>query len=622
MRPLLLVLLAGWLLSATPARAGGSSGPASGGPATAPEPSARPTAADANAFVDGVNAELKRLWIRSSTAEWIKSTYITDDTERNAAALNEDVMAYLSGAIAGAVRFDGVKADPDTARMLHLLKVASALPAPSDPTRRRELADIAARLEGIYGKGKWCGTPAPGKAAPRCRDLQDLEEVLAKSRSYPELLDAWTGWHTISREMRPLYERLVTLGNEGAKEIGFRDLGVLWRADYDMAPAAFEEDVGRLWAEVKPLYDELHCYVRARLQKRYGKDKVPDGKPIPAHLLGNMWAQDWSYLYPLVEPYKGAGSLDVDAALKQQKYDPVRMVKLGEAFFTSLGLDPLPETFWTRSQLMKPRDREVVCHASAWDVTYDADLRIKMCIRPTEEDLVTIHHELGHNYYQRAYVHLPVLFQDSANDGFHEALGDAIALSVTPGYLKQVGLVASASKDERATINFQMKKALDKIAFLPFGLLIDQWRWDVFSGKVTPDRYNAAWWELRRKYQGVDAPVARSEDDFDPGAKYHIPSNVPYTRYFLAHVYQFQFHEALCAAAGWKGPLHECSIYGSKDAGERLHAMMELGASRPWPEAYRALTGASRADASALLEYFAPLRGWLRAQTKGMQCGW
>jgi len=622
MRPLLLVLLAGWLLSATPARAGGSSGPASGGPATAAEPSARPTAADANAFVDGVNAELKRLWIRSSTAEWIKSTYITDDTERNAAALNEDVMAYLSGAIAGAVRFDGVKADPDTARMLHLLKVATALPAPSDPTRRRELADIAARLEGIYGKGKWCGTPAPGKAAPRCRDLQDLEEVLAKSRSYPELLDAWTGWHTISREMRPLYERLVTLGNEGAKEIGFRDLGDLWRADYDMAPAAFEEDVGRLWAEVKPLYDELHCYVRARLQKRYGKEKVPDGKPIPAHLLGNMWAQDWSYLYPLVEPYKGAGSLDVDAALKRQKYDPVRMVKLGEAFFTSLGLDPLPETFWTRSQLMKPRDREVVCHASAWDVTYDADLRIKMCIRPTEEDLVTIHHELGHNYYQRAYVHLPVLFQDSANDGFHEALGDAIALSVTPGYLKQVGLVASASKDERATINFQMKKALDKIAFLPFGLLIDQWRWDVFSGKVTPDRYNAAWWELRRKYQGVDAPVPRSEDDFDPGAKYHIPSNVPYTRYFLAHVYQFQFHEALCAAAGWKGPLHECSIYGSKDAGKRLHAMMELGASRPWPEAYRALTGASRADASALVEYFAPLRGWLRSQTKGMQCGW
>ncbi|ABS25988.1 M2 family metallopeptidase [Anaeromyxobacter sp. Fw109-5] len=589
----------------------------------APAPSSKPpTAAEAKAFVDGVNAELKRLWIRSSTADWIKATYITDDTERNAAALNEDVMAYLSRAIAESVRFDGVKADADTARMLHLLKVASSLPAPSDAARRRELAEISAKLEGIYGKGKWCGTPAPGRAAPRCRDLQQLEEVLAKSRSYPELLDAWTGWHTISREMRPLYERLVTLGNEGAREIGFSDLGDLWRADYDMAPEAFEADVGRLWAEVKPLYDELHCYVRGRLQQAYGKAKVPDGKPIPAHLLGNMWAQDWSNLYPLVEPFKGVGSLDVDAALKRQKYDAARMVKLGEAFFTSLGLEPLPPSFWERSQLVKPRDREVVCHASAWDVTFAADLRIKMCIRPIEEDLVTIHHELGHNYYQRAYVHLPLLFQDSANDGFHEALGDAIALSVTPGYLKQVGLVPGVPKDDRGTINFQMKKALEKIAFLPFGLLIDQWRWDVFSGKVPPDRYNAAWWELRRKYQGVDAPVARSEADFDPGAKYHIPSNVPYTRYFLAHVYQFQFHQALCEAAGWKGPLHQCSIYGSKDAGKRLVAMMELGASRPWPEAYAALAGAKQADASALLAYFAPLRKWLAEQNAGRTCGW
>jgi peptidyl-dipeptidase A len=585
-------------------------------------PMPRANAADAKQFVAEVNAELKRLWIRSSTADWIKSTYITDDTERNAAALNEDVMAYLSKAIAESVRFDGVETDPDTRRMLHLLKGATSLPAPRDATRRRELADIASRLEGIYGKGKWCGTPAPGKAAPRCRDLQELEEVLMKSRKEPELLDAWAGWHTISREMRPLYERLVVLGNEGAREIGYGDLGDLWRADYDMAPAEFEADVDRLWGEVKPLYDELHCYVRARLQKTYGKEKVPDGKPIPAHLLGNMWAQDWSNLYSLVEPFPGAGTLDVDAALRRQKYDATRMVKLGEAFFSSIGLAPLPETFWGRSMLTKPRDRDVVCHASAWDVTWSSDLRIKMCIRPLEEDLVTIHHELGHNYYQRAYVDLPLLFADSANDGFHEALGDAIALSVTPGYLKQVGLVPAVSRDERGTINFQMKRALEKVAFLPFGRLIDQWRWDVFSGKVAPTAYNARWWELRRDYQGVAPPIARTEADFDPGAKYHVPANVPYTRYFLAHVYQFEFHKALCEAAGWKGPLHECSIYGSKDAGQRLEAMMALGASKPWPEAYEALTGSRRAESAALLEYFAPLRGWLREQTKGQACGW
>ena len=592
-------------------------------------PPAPPSPAEARAFVDGVNVDLRRLLVRRETAEWIKSTFITDDTERNAAALNEDVMAYLSGAIRESARFAGAGADPGTARMLHLLRFASSLPAPSDPGKRAELAAIAAKLEGIYGKGKVCGPIGPRKkGAPAakgdagCRDLQDLEEILAKSREPETLLAAWKGWHGISREMRPLYQRLAELSNEGAREIGFGDLGELWRAGYDMTPAEFERETDRLWQEVRPLYDQLHCYVRARLQDVYGKRLVPDGRPIPAHLLGNMWAQDWSSLYPLLEPYPNQPSLDVDAALKRQGWSPARMVKAGEAFFTSLGLDPLPKTFWERSQLVKPPGRDVVCHASAWDVTYSGDLRIKMCIRPTEEDLVTIHHELGHNYYQRAYVHLPVLFQNGANDGFHEAIGDAVALSITPGYLKSIGLVARVPGDDRGVVNFQMKRALDKIAFLPWGKLVDQWRWDVFAGKVAPDRYNAAWWELRERFQGVAPPTARSEEDFDPGAKYHIPANVSYTRYFLAFVYQFQFHRALCQAAGFQGPLHQCSIFGSKEAGAKLEAMMRLGASRPWPEAYAAVTGTTRPDASALLEYFAPLRAWLEGQNAGRTCGW
>jgi peptidyl-dipeptidase A len=373
---------------------------------------------------------------------------------------------------------------------------------------------------------------------------------------------------------------------------------------------------------VKPFYDQLHCYVRAELQQRYGKQKVRDGQPIPAHLLGNMWAQQWDNLYPDLIPFPGEAPLDVDGALEAQKWDPVRMTRLGEAFFSSLGFAPLPATFWERSQLAKPRDREVVCHASAWDVTFSADLRIKMCIKPEEDDLVTIHHELGHNYYQRAYVHLPVLLQNGANDGFHEAIGDAIALSITPGYLKQVGLLKTLPKDDKGTVNVQLKLALSKVAFLPFGKLIDQWRWDVFSGKTPPERYNEAWWALKLKYQGVAPPLPRSEADFDPGAKYHVAANVPYTRYFLAHLYQFQFHKALCEAAGWKGPLHECSIYGSKAAGAKLDAMLKLGASRPWPEAYEVLTGTPKADAAALLEYFAPLRAWLTKRNAGRTCGW
>ncbi len=589
------------------------------GPASpAVKPAARPTAAEARAFVARVNAELLRLESRQQTAEWVKSTYITRDTEALAAWANEELMAFQTSAIRESLRYRGLKLDPDTARMLTLLRVGPTLPAPADPRRRAELAAISARLEGAYGEGKWCGADGKGP----CRDLDQLSEVMSRSRSWDELLDAWAGWHSVARPMRGDYQRLVTLANEGARTIGFHDLGELWRSGFDMPPDAFVAETDRLWAQVRPLYAALHCYVRARLQQVYGADRVPDGKPIPAHLLGNMWAQQWGDLYPLVEPFPGTASLDVSAALERQKVDAVRMVKIGEGFYTSLGLPPLPATFWRRSMLTRPRDREVVCHASAWSLDFRDDLRVKMCIRPTEEDLATIHHELGHNYYQRAYQGLPTLYQDGANEGFHEAIGDAVALSVTPGYLARIGLLEAAPADERATVNFQMKMALDKVAFLPFGLLVDRWRWDVFSGRTPPSAYEGAWWKLRRELQGVEAPVARTEEDFDPGAKYHVAASVPYTRYFLAAIYQFQFHRAMCRAAGFQGPLHLCSVYGSKEAGRRLEAMLAMGRSRPWPEAMEALTGSRQADASALLEYFAPLRRWLDEQNRGRRCGW
>jgi peptidyl-dipeptidase A len=582
-------------------------------------PPAPPTAEEARAFVSRVNAELKQLAVKASTADWIRQTYITDDTDRASAWASEDMMAYLSRTVKESLRFKDVAADPDTRRMLTLLRLGTEPPpAPSHPARRAELATLYSRLGSLYGKGKWCGKD--GKQ--RCRDLQELSDVLAKSRSDADLLDAWSGWHSVATPMRPLYERFVELSNEGAREIGFADTGALWRSAYDMPPEAFVAETDRLWGQLRPLYEALHCYVRSRLAKVYGAGLVPATGPIPAHLLGNMWAQEWGNVYPLVEPYQGQPSLDVEAAMKAQGWDSLKMVKTGEAFFSSVGFAPLPPSFWERSMFAKPKDRDVVCHASAWDVTFSGDLRIKMCIKANEEDLVTIHHELGHNYYQRAYLAQPYLFQNSANDGFHEALGDAIALSVTPGYLQTLGLVSQVAKDEKGLVNVQMKDALDKVAFLPFGLLMDRWRWDVFSGKVKPDRYNAAWWELRRKIQGVAPPAPRTEADFDPGAKYHIAANVPYTRYFLARILQFQFHRAMCRIAGWKGPLHECSIHGNKEAGRRLEAMMAMGQSRPWPDALEALTGERRMDASALVEYFAPLEAWLDKENAGRKCGW
>ncbi|MGK4003545.1 M2 family metallopeptidase [Sorangium sp. So ce1036] len=633
--------------AAAPTIPGGeASGAAAASTAGAPAASQRaaaPTPAEAQAFLADVDRELRRLRLQSARAAWVNQNFITEDTDALAAAADEATMEFLNRTMKAARRFDGLALPGELARQLTLLKVGTTLPAPSDPAERAELAALAIEMTSMYGKGKYCpkgaadraapagAAPAraaagqkaqAGAAAPECLTLNDLSRILRTSRKWDELLEAWTGWHAIAPPIRPKFERYVALGNKGAAEIGFPDLGALWRAGYDMPPDAFEAETDRLWGKLKPLYDELHCYVRARLRAIHGKDRIGDKAPIPAHLLGNMWAQQWSNVYPLMEPYKGQPSLDVTGKLKAKKLDEKQMVALGERFFTSLGLDPLPGTFWERSLFKKPADREVVCHASAWDVGDRNDLRIKMCIEPTEEDLITIHHELGHIYYYSQYYKLPILFQSGANDGFHEGIGDTLALSVTPSYLKTLGLVDRLPADEKGQINVLFKQALDKVAFLPFGKLIDQWRWDVFAGKTRPEDYNKAWWALRLKYQGVAPPVPRTEADFDPGAKFHVPAGVPYTRYFLAHIYQFQFHRALCKAAGHTGPLHTCSIYGSEAAGEKLRAMLSLGASRTWQEALQVMTGETEADPGAMLEYFEPLRKWLKDQNKGEVCGW
>ena len=442
------------------------------------------------------------------------------------------------------------------------------------------------------------------------------------SRNYDELLEYWQGWRTISPPMRDMYERYVELANEGAAELGYKDLGDMWRSKYDMSPAEFRDDTARLWQQVEPLYEELHCHVRARLGEEYGTDKVPQDGPIPAHLLGNMWAQEWAPIYDLLEPYPGVSDLDVDSTLQTKNYSPQEMVRSAENFYVSLGMERLPDTFWERSQFTKPADREVVCHASAWGLDGGNDLRIKMCIKQTYDELRVIYHELGHNYYQRAYKDQPPIFQDSAHDGFHEAIGDTVVLSMTPAYLAEVGLVASAEQTEQAVINRQMQQALDSIAFLPFGKLIDEWRWAVYAGEISPDDYNKSWWEMRTRYQGIAPPVERSEADFDPGAKYHVPANVPYTRYFLARVLQFQFQRALCDIAGFEGGLHACSVFGSKEAGAKFHAMLEAGQSAPWQDTLETLTGTREADASAIIDYFQPLMGYLKEQNEGRSCGW
>jgi peptidyl-dipeptidase A len=498
-----------------------------------------------------------------------------------------------------------------------VLKVSLVLATPSDPKESEELTTIAAGLDAAYGKGKWCADPAKPDA---CLDIEKITEIMAKSRDPKQLRAAWEGWQTVGSPMKKDYGRFVELSNKGARELGFADTGAMWRIKYDMPAEDFTKELDRLWDQVRPLYLSLHAYVRMKLHERYG-DVVPATGPIPAYLLGNLWAQDWSNVYDLVAPKNADPGYSLTKILETRKFDATKMVQTGEHFYTSIGFAPLPKTFWERSMLVKPRDRDVVCHASAWDIDNAEDVRIKMCVDPTEEDFTTIHHELGHNFYQRAYDTLPPIFRDSANDGFHEAIGDTIALSVTPEYLVRIGLLDKAP-DASRDLGLLMSRALEKIAFLPFGLVIDQWRWQVFSGQVPPDRYNQAWWDLRLKYQGIAPPSPRGEQFFDPGAKYHVPANTPYMRYFLADILQFQFHRALAKIAGCALALHRCSIYESQEAGKRLNAMLAMGLSKPWPDALETLTGSRQMDATAILDYFAPLKTYLDEQIKGKPTGW
>ena len=585
--------------------------------APAPRPPDRPvTAADAERFLDELNRELLRLGTAESRAGWIQSTYITVDTERLAAEANEALVSMLTRYAREASRFDDLQLPEGQRRQLTILKNTLTLPAPPDPRQAEELTRLVASMQGAYGRFKYC----PGNSADDCLDVEKITEILAENRDPARLLEVWQGWHRPAMPLRDEYARFVELSNAGARTLGYADTGAMWRSRYDMPPDAFAKEMTRTWEQLRPLYVSLHAYVRSRLREKYGA-VVPEKGPIPAHLLGNIWQQDWSNIYPLVAPASVPRTYSLTDRLKAKKVTPVEMVRIGERFFTSLGLEPLPETFWERSLFVKPRDREVVCHASAWNIDYVDDLRIKMCIDVTGEDFTTVHHELGHNFYQRAYNTLPVILRDSANDGFHEALGDTLALSVTPEYLAKIGLIDQVPPAS-ADIALLLRSALERLAFLPFGMLVDQWRWGVFDGTIPTSEYNRAWWDLKLRYQGVAPVEPRGETFFDPGAKYHVPANTPYARYFLAQILQFQFHRALAKTTGCTLPLHRCSIYGSREAGQKLRDMMAVGASRPWPEALEIVTGQRQLDASAMADYFAPLKAWLDEQNKGRPVGW
>lgn len=577
-----------------------------------------PTVADADAFVARAERELGEFSVLASRAQWVNATYITDDTDALAAhfgTVGTEMQVRLANEAARFANVQGLSYD--TRRKLDMLRSSITLPAPTSGGQAAELNQISTRLQSLYGRGR-------GTMNGETLTGNEIEARMGTVRNPAQLQEMWVSWNNnVGGPMRADYQRLTQIANAGATELGFRDTGAMWRSLYDMPPDQFAALTDRLWGEVRPLYEQLHCFTRAGLNRQYGNAVQPTTGPIKAHLLGNLWAQEWGNIYDIVAPRGARPSYDLTQLLERNNYTPEKIVRTGESFFSSLGFAPLPETFWTRSMITQPRDREVQCHASAWDVDNVEDLRIKMCTRVNADDFVTVHHELGHNYYQRAYNRQPFLYLNSANDGFHEAIGDTIALSITPEYLQQIGLLrANQMPTAEQDRDLLLRQAMDKIAFLPFGLLVDRWRWGVFSGEIAPDRYQAAWDEMRLRYQGIVPPVQRTEANFDPGAKYHVPASVPYTRYFLARILQFQFYQAACQQAGWTGPLHRCSFYGNREVGRRLNAMLEMGASKPWPDALEAFTGTREMSGRAMIDYFRPLLGWLEEQNRGRQCGW
>ncbi|XP_052805713.1 angiotensin-converting enzyme-like [Mya arenaria] len=560
----------------------------------------------------GYNERATTLSKTYTVASWIYHTNITSHNQQKMTELSLQWSEFAKNESVKASEFD-LNAITDASLKRQIEKILDVgISGYEDTSVLNKIADLEAEMTDIYSAAEWC------KSQGECYKLEPgLTEIITNSRNYDELLAAWKGWRDVSgKHMRAKYQEFVELMNMAIKAgERYSDMGDYYRSWYE--DPQFETDVRNLFDELAPLYDQLHIYVRRKLKEHYGANKFPTSGHIPAHLFGNMWAQGWSNIFDLLAPYPEADQTNLTKAMIDQNYNVTHMYEMAEEFFTSIRLKKMPDTFWTHSMLERPPDRDVVCHASAWDMNNGTDFRIKQCTIVTGDQFNTVHHEMGHVQYYLEYINQPYLYRSGANPGFHEGVADIASLSFqTPEHLKEIGLIQELPSGNEGDINFLFQMALRKVAFLPFGYLIDQWRWSVYRGQTTPANYNTEWWKLRCQYQGISPPVERSEDDFDPGAKYHIASNTPYIRYFVSYVLQFQWHQALCELIGKAEPLHRCDIYRNITAGNRLKEMLQMGSSKQWGEALFTLTRGTSGEtrklsAAPLLSYFKPLQEWL-----------
>ncbi|CAG0920638.1 unnamed protein product [Notodromas monacha] len=575
---------------------------------------------------------------KQAEAEWAFQTNITDYNSEVQVNSSLELSAWLKQEWVSSIsQFNLSILDvPEHADLRRWYASVEVLGIPAlDDTDLAKWSQIITSMTSLYGSARICpfdNQDCNPNTDPTWSLEPDLENIFLNSmqkEDFDKLKYVWEKWRDVSgRAVRQQFIEYANLTNQGALVNELKDGGELWLRPYESEN--FQEQIAKLYDQLSPFYQELHAYVRYKLSQHYGADKVSPTGPIPAHILGNMWAQGWQAIFPIVSEFNSS-SLDVTGAMVEQGYTVKKMFETSDNFFTGLGLESLDTAaldFYGDSMLEKPADREVVCHASAWDFMKKnknpGDFRIKMCTSVDMDDLITIHHEMGHIQYYMQYVEQNPLFREGANPGFHEAIGDTLALSVaTPVHLKKIGLLdPNFELDENSQLGFLLRMAMEKVAFLPFGYIMDLYRWKVFNGSIATENLNQEWWNLRETYQGVQSPVPRTEMDFDPGAKYHVVNDVPYIRYFVAHVLQFDFHQTLCELAGQfnpskpdEKPLHECDIDGDKtNAGAKLKVLLQAGSSKHWAETLEGLTGHSEMTVDPLLNYFKPLRDYLKQQ--------
>ncbi|XP_008937519.1 PREDICTED: angiotensin-converting enzyme 2 [Merops nubicus] len=573
----------------------------------------------AQMFLEEFNWRAESISYESSLASWNYNTNITEETAQKMNEANAKWSMFYDEASRNAIQ--------NATTRLQIQALQDRGSSVLSPEKYNRLSTVLNTMSTIYSTGTVCKINKPSE----CLVLEPgLDAIMANSTDYQERLWAWEGWRAgVGRMMRPLYEEYVELKNEVAKLNGYSDYGDYWRANYEADyPEEYKysrdqliEDVEKTFEQIKPLYQQLHAYVRHRLEQVYGPKLISPTGCLPAHLLGDMWGRFWTNLYALTVPYPAKPNIDVTSAMVQKKWDAMKIFKSAEAFFTSIGLYRMTDGFWRNSMFTEPTDnRKVVCHPTAWDLGKN-DYRIKMCTKVTMDDFLTVHHEMGHIEYDMAYSEQPYLLRGGANEGFHEAVGEIMSLSAaTPQHLKSLDLLEPTfQEDEETEINFLLKQALTIVGTMPFTYMLEKWRWMVFRGEITKQE---RWWKVKREIVGVVEPIPHDETYCDPAVLFHVANDYSFIRYYTRTIYQFQFQEALCKAANHTGPLHTCDITNSITAGQKLRRLLELGRSKPWTEALESVTGEKYMNAAPLLHYFEPLYKWLQKNNSGRYIGW